>query len=69
MVHAPLWIWGELVWYFKWWVCVIILFFRKLYGFGEWILDTGVKFINAHDQFWDEIDYKIDHWGEWNELD
>lgn len=68
-IYAPLWIWGELVWYFKWWVCVIALFFHKLYGFGEWILDTGVKFINAHDRFWDEIDYKIDHWSDWNELD
>ena len=69
IAHAPIWAWGELVWYFKWWVCVIIMFFHKLYDFGEWILDINVKLINLHDHFWEEIEYKIENWGEWNELD
>lgn len=69
IVHAPIWIWGELVWYFKWWVCVIALFFHKLYGFGDWILATAVKLIDAHDQFWEEIEHKIENWGDWNGLD
>jgi hypothetical protein len=45
------------------------MFFHKLYGFGEWILDINVKLINAHDQFWEEIEQKIENWGDWNELD
>ena len=69
IAHAPTWIWGELVWYFKWWVCVIALFFHKLYGFGDWILATTVKLIDAHDQFWEEIERKIENWGDWDELD
>lgn len=62
MAHAPIWICNEIVWYFKWWVCVIVLF-------GEWILDTGVKLIDIHDQFWEEIEQKVENWEEWNELD
>ena len=69
IAHAPIWVWGELVWYFKWWVCVIIMFFHKLYDFGEWILDINVKLINLHDQFWEEIEQKIENLGDWNELD
>ena len=51
------------------WVCVIALFFHKLYGFGDWILATAVKLIDAHDQFWEEIEQKIENQGDWDELD
>lgn len=52
IAYAPLWIWGEIVWYTHWWG-------SKFYSFGEWILGTGVKLIDLHDQFWDEIEENI----------
>lgn len=52
IAHAPLWIWGEIVWYIHWWG-------NKFYSFGEWILGTGVKLIDLHDQFWDTIEENI----------
>ena len=29
------------------------------YSFGEWVLGTGTKLIDLHDQFWDEIEVNI----------
>ena len=52
IAHAPIWAWGEIVWYVKWWG-------NTFYSFGEWILGTGVKLIDFHDQFWDEIEENI----------
>ena len=52
IAHAPIWIWGEIVWYVKWWG-------DKLYSFGKWILGTGSKLIDLHDQFWDKIEANI----------
>ena len=51
IAHAPIWIWGETIWYVKWWG-------NKFYSFGEWILGTGTKLIDLYDQFWDEIEGK-----------
>lgn len=52
IAHAPAWIWSEIIWYIKWWS-------NKFYSFGEWILGIGVKLIDLHDQFWDEIEENI----------
>ena len=52
IVHAPVWIWNEIIWYIQWWC-------NKFYSFGEWILRTLVRLIDLHDQFWDEIEENI----------
>ena len=56
LLQAHKWIWGEFVWYCKWWGNFIITIFRKLYQFGEFIQIYGVKFIDKHDEFWDRFE-------------
>ena len=69
LLHSPKWIWGELVWYCKWWIGLLIKFFHLLYQFGGLILGAGVKLIDFHDMLWDELEENIRNIGEHNELD
>ena len=69
LLHSPKWIWGELVWYCKWWFTLFINFFRLLYYLGEHIQEIGIKIIDLHDDLWDEIERKIFNIGEWHDLD
>jgi hypothetical protein len=69
LLHSPKWIWGELVWYCKWWITLFINFFHLLYWFGGVLLKGGVKLIELHDNLWDEIEYKIENLREDNVLD
>ena len=59
-IHAVLnFIVDETVWYILWWGSFIASIFRKLYQFGEWIVQTGIKLIDRHDEFWDKIEDKF----------
>ena len=47
--NAPKWVISEIIWYIKWWG-------NLFYSVGEWILDTGVRLIDLHDEMWDNFD-------------
>ena len=47
--NAPAWVISEIIWYIKWWSDLF-------YFFGKWILDTGIKLINLHDELWDNLE-------------
>ena len=47
--NAPKWVISEIIWYIKWWG-------NLFYSIGKWILDTGVRLIDLHDEMWDNFD-------------
>ena len=62
MLHAPAWVVSEIIWYFKWW-------FNLFHLIGVTIISIGVKLIEFHDFFWDEVDRKIQNMREGDVLD